>query len=146
MKVIRRCMREDYPALVAIWERSVRASHDFLDDDSIEEIKDALIPDYFPNVELYALSDNDSLVGFIGLHGNMIEMLFIDSEARGRGYGSALIAFAFEKGATRVDVNEQNPSALAFYRAKGFKIIGRDATDDAGRPFPILHLATAPMP
>ena len=130
MKVIRRCMCEDYPALVAIWERSVRASHDFLDDDSIEEIKDALIPDYFPNVELYALSDNDSLVGFIGLHGNMI----------------ALIAFAFDKGATRVDVNEQNPSALAFYRAKGFKIIGRDATDDAGRPFPILHLATAPMP
>ena len=67
------------------------------------------------------MSDNDSLVGFIGLHGNMIEMLFIDSEARGHGYGSALIAFAFEKGATRVDVNEQNPSALAFTRQKGSK-------------------------
>lgn len=135
------CDSEDYPTLAGIWERSVRATHDFLDETAIREIKAALVPDYFPNVDLYAVSDDDSLAGFIGLHREMIEMLFIDSNSRGQGYGSALIEFAKQQGATKVDVNEQNPLALAFYQAKGFQIIGRDETDDAGRPYPILHLS-----
>nr|MBD5377541.1 GNAT family N-acetyltransferase [Bacteroides sp.] len=141
MQKIVKCNSDDYAALSAIWERSVRATHDFLDDDAIAEIKAALAPHYFPNVELYAVSHNDSLTGFIGLHNDMIEMLFIDSHCRRQGYGSSLIEFALQRCATKVDVNEQNPSALAFYQAKGFKIIGRDATDSSGRPYPILHLS-----
>lgn len=140
MKIVK-CGQGDYTTLAGIWERSVRATHDFLDEASFNEIRDALVPDYFPNVDLYAVSENDSLVGFIGMHGDTIEMLFIDSDARGRGYGSTLIEFAKENGATKVDVNEQNPEALAFYESKGFRIVGRDATDDAGRPYPILHLS-----
>ena len=135
------CSDADYETLAGIWERSVRASHDFLDYTAIIEIKAALTPHYFPNVDLYAVSDNDSLTGFIGLRDDVIEMLFVDSDSRGQGYGSALIEFAKEKGATKVDVNEQNPLALAFYEAKGFRITGRDETDDAGRPYPILHLS-----
>ncbi|MBD5366822.1 MAG: GNAT family N-acetyltransferase [Bacteroides sp.] len=141
MQTIVRCNKEDYATLSSIWERSVRATHDFLDEDTIEEIKAALEPSYFPNVELYAVSHNGSLTGFIGLRNDMIEMLFIDIDSRGQGYGSSLIEFAFDRGATKVDVNEQNPMALAFYRSKGFKIIGKDAVDEAGRPYPILHLS-----
>ncbi|MDE5988612.1 MAG: GNAT family N-acetyltransferase [Duncaniella sp.] len=58
-------------------------------------------------------------------------MLFIDSHCRGLGYGSMLLEFAGCQGAVEVDVNEQNPSALAFYRANGFKIKCRDETDEA---------------
>lgn len=141
MQNIVRCDESDYTALAEIWERAVRATHDFLDEDSIKEIKAALIPDYFPNVDLYAITDNGSPVGFIGLHKDMIEMLFIDSHSRGNGYGSALIEFAKQKGAAKVDVNEQNPAALKFYEAKGFNITGRDATDAAGRPYPIIHMS-----
>ncbi len=141
MQKIIKCNRDDYLTLQVFWERSVRATHEFLDETSISEIKEALIPEYFPNVDLYAVSDNDFLVGFIGLHEDMIEMLFIDSDIRGKGYGSMLLEFAKQKGATRVDVNEQNPLALAFYKSKGFRVTGRDETDDAGRPFPILHLS-----
>lgn len=141
MEKIIRCRTEDYATLANIWERSVRATHSFLNEEDINEIKAALIPEYFPNVDLYAVADNDSLVGFIGLNDTKIEMLFIDSDHLGKGYGSALIRFAKDKGATTVDVNEQNPSALAFYKAIGFRVIGRDETDDAGRPFPILHLS-----
>ena len=141
MQKIVKCNKADYTTLSAIWERSVRATHDFLDEDTITEIKAALEPSYFPNVELYAVSHNGSLAGFIGLRDDMIEMLFIDSRSRGQGYGSSLIEFAIDHGATKVDVNEQNPRALAFYQAKGFKIIGRDNSDETGRPYPILHLS-----
>ncbi|MDE6366423.1 MAG: GNAT family N-acetyltransferase, partial [Muribaculaceae bacterium] len=86
------------------------------------------------------VADSGSLTGFVGLCGLTIEMLFIDAEKRGCGYGSLLIDFARGKGAVRVDVNEQNTQALGFYLSKGFKVIGRDETDDAGRPYPILHM------
>ena len=142
MKTIIKCDKDDYDVLAGIWERSVRASHFFLSEEVINEIREALIPDYFPNVDLYAVSaDGGQLAGFIGLSERKIEMLFIDSHCRGLGYGSMLLEFAGRQGAVEVDVNEQNPSALAFYRANGFKIKGRDETDEAGMPYPILHLS-----
>ncbi|MDE6115256.1 MAG: GNAT family N-acetyltransferase [Muribaculum sp.] len=141
MQKIVKCNQNDYESLIGIWERSVKATHEFLDETSIYEIKEALIPDYFPNVDLYAVAENDVLVGFIGLQDDKIEMLFIDSDNRGKGYGSMLLEFAKKLGATKVDVNEQNPLALAFYQAKGFRVTSRDETDDAGRPYPILHLS-----
>lgn len=140
MEIVR-CNEKDYETLAGIWARSVMATHDFLKNEDFNEIKAALIPDYFPNVDLYAVSDNGVYAGFIGLSPDSIEMLFIDSGCRGQGYGSALIEFAKQRGATKVDVNEQNPSALNFYKAKGFRVIGRDETDDTGRPYPILHLS-----
>ncbi|MDE6365989.1 MAG: hypothetical protein K2L33_00225, partial [Muribaculaceae bacterium] len=51
------CGKEDYAVLAGIWENSVRATHRFLTDDAIEEIKSQLIPAYFPNVDLYAVAD-----------------------------------------------------------------------------------------
>lgn len=140
MKIVR-CTEDDYETLAGIWERSVMSTHSFLKEDDFNEIKAALISDYFPNVDLYAIADKCVYAGFIGLGPDSIEMLFIDSDRRGRGYGSVLIEFAKQHGATKVDVNEQNPSALIFYKARGFRIIGRDETDDAGRPYPILHLS-----
>lgn len=140
MEVVR-CNEDDYEALAGIWERSVRATHSFLKEEDFNEIKAALIPDYFPNVDLYAIADNGAYAGFIGLGPGSIEMLFIDNVCRGQGYGSVLIEFAKQRGATRVDVNEQNTSALDFYKARGFRVIARDETDESGRPYPILHLS-----
>lgn len=140
MEIIK-CNKTHYTTLSGIWERSVRTTHDFLSEDSIEEIKESLISDYFPYVDIYAIDDNGRTTGFIGLSEDTIEMLFIDSDRLRHGYGSILIDLAKREGATKVNVNEQNSHALAFYTAKGFRITGRDATDEAGRPYPILHLS-----
>lgn len=100
MQQIVKCSPKDYITLVGIWERSVRATHTFLDETAIKEIRAALIPEYFPQVELYASSHDNLLTGFIGLRGDSIEMLFVDGDYRGRGYGTRLIEFAKRKGAT----------------------------------------------
>lgn len=127
--------------LVRIWERSVRASHDFLREEDIRKIRGRLESDYFPHVDLSCVEEEGCIAGFVGISGRTIEMLFIDASLRGRGVGTKLIRKAIEAGATRVDVNEQNPAALEFYKARGFRIVGRSDTDDAGRPYPILHLS-----
>ena len=140
MEIVK-CNKDDYATLAGIWKRSVKSSHDFLKEEHFEQIKAALTTLYFPNVELYAVVEQERFVGFIGLHGDMIEMLFIDSDLLGHGYGSALMDFAKHQGASKVDVNEQNPSALHFYKAKGFHVVARDERDNSGLPYPILHLS-----
>lgn len=135
-----KCTPEKYQILVAIWERSVRATHKFLPGEVIDDIKQVLATDYLPMVDIYVLEADGVLSGFIGLSGCKIEMLFIDADCIGKGYGSMLIDYAKQQGAYLVDVNEQNETAMNFYIAKGFKIISRDEKDEAGRHFPILHM------
>lgn len=141
MNSIKRCDENDYLALADVWERSVRATHTFLSEEDITGIRQALVPLYFPAVELYGIEAGGALAGFIGLSGEKIEMLFIDDRHRGNGLGSRLIDHAVALGARSVDVNEQNPLALGFYLSKGFTVDSRNPLDADGRPFPILHLS-----
>ncbi|MCI0157019.1 acetyltransferase [Leifsonia shinshuensis] len=132
----------EYPSLVAIWRRAVDATHDFLDDADRDQIEARLPADYFPAVTLSVAERDGRPVGFSGVHGDSLEMLFVDATERGGGVGSALLAHAVElQGVTRVDVNEQNGPAAAFYERRGFEVVGRSERDDAGRPYPLLHLS-----
>nr|WP_286084467.1 GNAT family N-acetyltransferase [Bacteroides intestinalis] len=140
MNRIEPCNQKDYQTLVDIWERSVRATHEFLTEYDIMEIRDSLIAEYFKAVCLYVIYDEKTIAGFIGLDDHNIEMLFIDPICMGKGLGTRLIEFAISLGADLVDVNEQNPRALGFYQTHGFRIVKRDEYDSNGRPFPILHL------
>ncbi len=68
-------------------------------------------------------------------------MLFIDPDARGQGVGRLLVQRATTtQGATKVDVNEQNPQALGFYEHLGFEVVGRSPLDGQGKPYPLLHM------
>lgn len=139
---LRKCTSADYASLVEIWEESVRESHGFLSENDIQEIKGKLAGCYFPAVKLYsATAEDGATAGFIGLSEHTIEMLFIKPEHQRKGYGKAMIDFARSEGITLVDVNEQNPRALKFYIKQGFHVTRRDPVDEAGRPFPILHLS-----
>ena len=133
----------DYPRLVEIWSSSVLATHDFLMSSDYNEIKQQLIPAYFPAVTLHkATSRSDqSILGFLGVLDGCVEMLFIDVSARGQGVGKALLNFAAQQlSATKLDVNEQNAQAVGFYLHYGCRQVGRSEVDAAGKPYPLLHL------
>jgi carbohydrate kinase (thermoresistant glucokinase family) len=140
---LRPCAGEaEWPRLVAIWRSSVEATHHFLTAADIEDIQAQLIPTYLPAVEITVAETSAGIVGFSGLAAGTLEMLFVDAAARGSGAGSALLQQAISADPSlTVDVNEQNPEALGFYLHHGFRVVGRSATDEAGRPFPLLHLA-----
>ncbi|BEQ16369.1 acetyltransferase [Desulfoferula mesophila] len=131
-----------YPELLAVWEASVRATHNFLSEADIAALKPLILERYFAAVDLRcAVAEDGRVLGFVGMAKGKIEMLFIAPEHRGRGIGTLLARHAIERhGVTKVDVNEQNPQALGFYHSLGFRTVGRSATDGQGRPFPLLHL------
>ena len=132
---------EEYPLLVDIWRSAVLATHDFLAEADRASIESKLASDYFPAVSLTVAEFASKPVGFSGeLEGNL-EMLFIDDSYRGKGIGTMLLNHAIaEQSVTKVDVNEQNIQAAEFYRHRGFQVISRSETNEAGRPYPLLHL------
>jgi putative acetyltransferase len=137
----------DSDVLVDLWLRSVRATHAFLSGAEIQAL--------LPHVERYlkaatpALSvlcaDSGDIMGFMGMSENKIDALFLDPSCFGSGGGRALIEHArAQHEELLVDVNEQNPGAVRFYEACGFTLIGRSELDDAGRPYPLLHMKFVP--
>jgi len=131
----------EYPALVAIWRGAVDATHDFLAAADRDEIEAALPSDYLPAVALSVAERDGRPVGFSGVLDGTLEMLFVDATQHGGGIGTALLTHAIrEGGVTRVDVNEQNVAAAGFYVHHGFEVVGRSETDEAGRPYPLLHM------
>tara|TARA_B100000683_G_scaffold149091_2_gene144323 strand:+ start:1019 stop:1453 length:435 start_codon:yes stop_codon:yes gene_type:complete len=135
-------VESDYQEIVAVWEASVQATHDFLAEEDIQFFKPLILNEYLAAVTLYCAKNEDgTILGFIGVAEHNVEMLFLAPESRGKGIGRVLLQFAINNlGATKVDVNEQNPSAVGFYEHMGFKVVGRSPLDGMGKPFPLLHM------
>lgn len=140
--IIEHVDKTEYNDLIAIWESSVRATHDFLQNDDIEKLRPLILGQYFDAVELKCAKNSEGkLFGFCGVAEDKLKMLFVASEDRGKGIGKILCQYAIDQlGVTKVDVNEQNPQALGFYEHMGFRTIGRSPLDGQGNPFPLLHM------
>ncbi|NVJ97659.1 MAG: acetyltransferase [Alphaproteobacteria bacterium] len=138
----RKAEARDLPRLFDIWHSAVVATHDFLSDDDRAEIADIVKNRYLPNAEFLVFADaNDVALGFMGCTNNNIDALFVDPACHGQGIGKKFIdIIKADHDVVTVQVNEQQPQAHAFYNACEFRDVRRDATDDAGRPFPIVHL------
>ena len=123
----------EYPALTAIWRSAVDATHDFLAAADRDEIEAKLQSDYFPAVNLSVATQEGRPVGFSGVLGGTLEMLFVEATQRHGGIGTARLVHAIqEHGVTEVDVNERNAAAAGFYARRGFEVVGRSETDEAG--------------
>ena len=129
-------------ALTDLWERSVRATHDFLAPEDIPFFRRMVRQEALPAAEIYVIRDSgNGFAAFAGIGADRLEMLFVAPSARGKGLGRELVEHVtVHCGVRRVDVNEQNAQAAGFYARMGFRIVSRDALDPSGRPYPILHL------
>ncbi|TDF39705.1 GNAT family N-acetyltransferase [Alteromonadaceae bacterium M269] len=139
---IQEVTKNDYQELIAVWESSVRATHHFLSEAHIAELKPLILDHYFDAVNLRCVkADDQTISGFIGVADNNIEILFVSPHHFGRGIGRTLITYAIQQlSATKVDVNEQNPGAIEFYYRVGFVSVGRSDLDGQGNPFPLIHM------
>ncbi|WP_417379030.1 acetyltransferase [Gimesia sp.] len=136
---------EDHPRVLEVWEASVRATHDFLDEAHIQSLKPLVQNACLNCMPVFCVRDeNQTVIGFVGVEFPKIEALFIDPAWRGNGIGRQLVKYAIDElGAELVDVNEQNKQALGFYLHLGFEVAHRSDLDGFGKPFPLLHLKLA---
>ena len=134
------------PEMLKIWQDSVRASHFFLKDSDIVEIKQEVKAAFSSLQNILVAKLNDDFAGFIGVSEKSIEMLFVASKFFNLGLGKRLIleavnAFFTEQDEILLDCNEQNERGLTFYQKLGFKERGKSQKDSKGRDFAIIHFA-----
>ncbi|WP_395002261.1 GNAT family N-acetyltransferase [uncultured Helicobacter sp.] len=133
-------------SMLTIWEDSVRASHFFLKDSDIVEIKQEVKAAFSSLQNILVAKVEGEFAGFIGVSEKMIEMLFASPKFFNLGLGKRLIleacnAFFAKQDEILVDCNEQNERGLKFYQKLGFKQLGRSEKDSSGRDFAIIHFS-----
>ncbi len=128
--------------LLTVWESAVRATHLFLSDEEIRNIRQH-VPQALREVPVLVVAEQEdgTPAGFIGIADRMLEMLFVSAEKRGQGIGGQLLRFGMEHdGVSRLAVNEQNPLAQGFYAHMGFEVYKRTEFDEQGNPYPLLYM------
>lgn len=128
--------------LINVWEQSVRATHLFLSDAEIKQIKE-YVPQALREVKhliVVEFKPNEA-VAFMGIENQRLEMLFLSPEERGKGIGRQLLQYGIHNYQIReVTVNEQNPQAVGFYEHMGFAAYKRTDLDEEGNPYPLLYM------
>ena len=128
--------------LLKVWESSVRATHLFLSENQIENIKKD-VPQALKEIPhlLIIKNENQLPVGFMGIVEQHLEMLFISNTERGKGLGKELLQYGMEQYSVNdLAVNEQNPLAKGFYEHMGFTVYKRTELDEQGNPYPLLYM------
>lgn len=133
---------KDFLEILNVWEKSVRDTHHFLQEEDIQLYKKLIFDEYLKAVNLICIRNQDNqILGFLGTDDDKIEMLFIHPDNRGQGIGKKLLEYAIHNLKTdKVDVNEQNEQAIGFYEKAGFKVIDRSELDGMGKAYPLLHM------
>jgi GNAT superfamily N-acetyltransferase len=125
--VLRRAGNEDAPAIAEIWLRSFAATYTFPpahpDDDVRRWVRDDLVP----TTEMWVAVDEASgrIVGFMALHGDDLDQLYLDPGWWRRGIGSRLVNLAKTRrpGGLRLYTFQVNAAARAFYERHGFRLV-----------------------
>ena len=128
--------------LLQVWERSVRATHDFLPEEETGAIGQ-YVPQALRGVEhlVIAKGKNGRPAAFMGIEGQTLAMLLLAPEEKGKGMGKRLLQYgAAVYGVDRLTVKEQNAQAGGFYEHLGFEVYKRSEQGEQGGPYPILHL------
>ena len=127
-------------SLTALWERSVIATHLFLNAEEIAQIKQYL-PQALSEVAHLIIAPNEhgEPLGFMGINEQKLKVLFLEPALRGQGLGRKLLQYGIDK----YGVNEQNPQAVGFYKHLGFKIYKRTDLDEQGAPYPFFYMRVA---
>lgn len=139
--MIRAGTAADVPRALEIWRAAVDATHGFLSAEDRVEIDRMVAQDFLPNASLVLAVDGaDQPLGFLVMDGEMIDALFVDPAAYGRGIGTALVDHALSLAPNAlVDASEQASNAVPFYESRGFVRTGRSEQDPQGRPYPLIH-------
>ena len=138
MLEIRECGSADVPGAAAVWNEVVREGRAF---PQTEELTESAARGFFAAQDFTATAEEDGRVlGMYILHPNNVgrcghqanASYAVDSAARGRGVGEALVRHSLDKarelGYRLLIFNavvEDNTRAIALYEKLGFKRIGR---------------------
>lgn len=119
--MVRKFRASDLDAVMSIWLNANIEAHHFVDPEYWRSCYNT-VKAMIPQAEVY-VSDDNGVNGFIGIAGDYIAGIFVDSSARTGGIGSQLLDRAKEnRQKLSLSVYKKNVTAVSFYRKRGFQI------------------------
>lgn len=136
--MIRAFTPADLPQVMELWLQGNLDAHSFISPDYWYG-KRSLAAELIPQAEVYVSEQDGSLDGFLGLADGQVPGLFVRSDSRSQGIGTALLQTVMSLGQPlHLCVYEKNASALRFYRRAGFRPHQRRTDPETGEPELIL--------
>lgn len=130
---IRKYKESDIDAVVSAWEAASRLAHSFLPEAFVVQEKQNLRDTYMPNSNSWVAELDQTVVGFLSMHGNEVGGLFLQPDNHGRGIGRALMDKAREThGDLVLEVFEENTVGRRFYDQYGFKLVEKKIFEQTG--------------
>ncbi|WP_295159977.1 GNAT family N-acetyltransferase [uncultured Brachyspira sp.] len=80
--------------LYILWEKYVRETHLFLNENDIISISKYIKPALIQIKHLIIAEDNNTAIGMMGIENNKLEILFLDTNYTGKGIGRKLTEYA----------------------------------------------------
>ncbi len=118
--MIREYKNSDSERVMEIWLSANLDAHSFIRAEYWKECY-SFTAESIGNAEVYVSENEGIITGFIGLDGDNIEGIFVDSGFRSRGIGKSLIEFVKKRrGKLTLCVYEKNRRAAEFYKREGF--------------------------
>lgn len=122
--MIRKFENNDINNILKIWESENIKAHNFIPKEywksNYNFVKEAL-----PNAEIYVYTIKEKIVGFVGLNGNYIEGIFIDTNNQSNGVGTSLLNKVKENRNNLIlNVYKKNIKAINFYKKNNFIMTG----------------------
>jgi len=132
--MIRRYQPCDINHVLDLWLDASIKAHDFIPEAFWREQLGAMRDHYLPQTENFVLEDEGRVLGFMSLHENRLEALFVSSPAQGRGLGRQLLHEAKRlRTALELNVYSANERAIAFYQAGGFLTVAESRDPITGQ-------------
>lgn len=120
--MIRKFKENDLNGIMRLWLETNIAAHGFADG-NYWKINYDNVKRMMPEATIFVFEENNFIKGFIGLNGNYIAGLFVETNSQSKGVGKALLNHIKEKNAELLlQVYKKNNRAVRFYLREGFVI------------------------
>ena len=119
--MIRKYEEKDIDELLDAWYSASQVAHPFLSEDFFDRERKKIPEEYIPRAEIWVYEQNNRVVGFIALIGNLVGAIFVDPDLHGTGIGRALMEHAKSlRSFLELDVFKENRIGRNFYDKCGF--------------------------
>ena len=127
--MIRKLESNELEIVMEIWLDTNINNHDFINTSYWKENYN-LVKEMLPDAIIFVYEDNNQIQGFIGLMGNYIAGIFINSNSQSKGIGKALLNYVKEYNSELLlQVYKKNLRAVNFYLREDF-VVSKEQIDE----------------
>lgn len=120
--MVREFKENDLNSIMRLWLETNIVAHSFINKNYWESNYDD-VKEMIPEAKIFVYEENNSIKGFIGLNGNYIAGIFVETAWQSKGVGRALLNHIKEQNTELLlQVYKKNSRAVKFYLRENFVI------------------------